>query len=293
MATGNFVLEAPPLDESFSVKFPLGLQEPDTPLSMLLNLPDEDLKPVSKERISELFRRSTLSPETLRINRHISLDAQEAIASETRENRDHYAPLLEWTRLPTGSQLEAACNLIFTHLSKRSLQENEIFSGAQLAWHLNELRVGHDLSAYIKKCVKGRKSGQSPSEAVEAALRTVRNVVCQRFPRDLMAIEAIQRDVLFSYGLPVGKYSLFAEQAENLFMPSVLFALDEYGIPIQTAQAMQRILMPADTLDAVLEKFRALPFDDLQISEFEREIVREVRETLFPSLRATRRSRLQ
>jgi hypothetical protein len=79
----------------------------------------------------------------------------------------------------------------------------------------------------------------SPSDAVETALRLVRNVICQRFPRDLMAIDALQRDVMGGAGLQVGNYAFFAEQAENLFMPSVLFALDEYGIPIQTAQRLR------------------------------------------------------
>jgi hypothetical protein len=90
----------------------------------------------------------------------------------------------------------------------------------------------------------------SPSDAVETALRLVRNVICQRFPRDLMAIDALQRDVMGGAGLQVGNYAFFAEQAENLFMPSVLFALDEYGIP--TAQRLRGSLLPASSLDEVL-----------------------------------------
>jgi hypothetical protein len=66
-----------------------------------------------------------------------------------------------------------------------------------------------------------------------------------------MAIDALQRDVFEREGLKAGNYAFFAEQAENLFMPSVLFALDEYGIPIQTAQRLQRSLLPASSLDEV------------------------------------------
>jgi hypothetical protein len=101
-----------------------------------------------------------------------------------------------------------------------------------------------------------------------------------------MAIDAIQRDVLTSRDLPAGNYALFAEQSENLFMPSVLFALDEYGIPIQTAQALRSVLTPAETLDDVLAKFRSLSLSGIPLSPFEFEVIAEVRETLFPTLSA-------
>ena len=68
-------------------------------------------------------------------------------------------------------------------------------------------------------------------------------------------------------------------------MPSVLFALDEYGIPIQTAQVLEPLLVPADTLDDVLGRFREIPLARLQLSAFEQDVIAEVRETLFPPAR--------
>jgi hypothetical protein len=282
-----YVLETLPSDQSFTVEFPLGTQREDTPLSLLLSLPDEDLEPISKERIEEVFRGSTLSPETLRGNRHVFWETQEQIALEMRARIGSLVPMLSWTGVPTGPQLEAVCDLIFRFLSPRALRENGIFSGAQLAWHLNELRVGKDFTGYIQICVKRRLPSDSPSAAVEDALRVVRNVICQRFPRDLMVIDAIQREILTGQDQPPGDYALFAEQAENLFMPSVLFALDEYGIPIQTAQALEPLLVPADTLDDVLGRFRDIPLARLQLSAFEEDVISEVRETLFPPARTS------
>lgn len=208
-------------------------------MSLLLDLPTEDLQPLSKQRVEELFAKSSLSPATLRANRHVPWEIQENIAYEIRARLPKIQPLLGWTQPPTGVQLETVCDLIFRFLNKRALQEYRINSGAQLAWHLNALRMGDDLSAYVKTCVGRRHPNETPSDAVETALRLVRNVICQRFPRDLMTIEALQRDVLGGAGLQVANYAFFAEQAENLFMPSVLFALDEYGIPIQTAQRLR------------------------------------------------------
>jgi len=280
-----YVLETLPPDQSFTVEFPLGTQRADTPLSLLLSLPEEDLEPISKTRVDELFNGSTLSPETLRANRHVSRETQEKIAAEMRQRIEPLVPMLSWTGVPTGPQLEAVCDLIFQFLSSHALLENGIFSGKQLAWHLNELRVRKDFTGYIQTCVSRRPPSNSPSAAVESALRVVRNVICQRFPRDLMVIDVIQREILTRLGQEPGDYALFAEQAENLFMPSALFALDEYGIPIQTVQALEPLLVPADTLDDVLGRFRDIPLAGLQLTAFEQDVIAEVRETLFPVTR--------
>ncbi|MBS0251337.1 MAG: DEAD/DEAH box helicase, partial [Proteobacteria bacterium] len=49
-----YVLEAPPPDQTFTVEFPLGTQDAETPMSLLLDLPDEDLEPISKSRIESI-----------------------------------------------------------------------------------------------------------------------------------------------------------------------------------------------------------------------------------------------
>lgn len=283
-----YVLEAPPPDKSFTVEFPLGTQDADTPMSLLLDLSDEDLELISKSRIERMFKRSTLSPETLRANRHVRWEVQEQIANEIRERIRELAPLLGWTGVPTSHQLNTVCDLIFRYLNPDGLRDYKIRSGEELAWHLNELRIGKDLTRYIRACVEGRIAPETASEAVERALRIVRNVICQRFPRALMVIHAIQHDILTRQKLVPGDYAFFAEQAENLFMPSVLFALDEYGVPIQTAKTLEPWLLPAQTLDDVLERFRSLPLARFQLSAFESDVIADVRQVLFPPARVGR-----
>ena len=72
-------------------------------------------------------------------------------------------------------------------------------------------------------------------------------------------------------------------------MPSVLFALDEYGIPIQTARVLEPILMPATSLDEVLQRFRELRLEDLNLAPFEQEVLHDVQKTLFPQIEVTAR----
>jgi hypothetical protein len=224
-----YVLESRPPDESYSVEFPIGLQQQETPLSLLLALDEGDLAPASRGRLEELFRESTLSPETLRQNRHTPVVLQERIAAIIRAGAAQYDDALVWSGHPRAPQLQAVCDLIFDHLESTFLPNYAVHSGSALAWHLNALRMAPDLTTYVKRCITSRNSNDSPSDAVETALKFLRNVVCHRFPRDLMVVDAIQREIFSKLGREAGDYSVFAEQAESLFMPSVLFALDEYG----------------------------------------------------------------
>jgi hypothetical protein len=140
-----FVLESAPSDEAFSVEFPIGTQGPDTPLGLLLELDDGDLTPASRQRLKSLFEKSTLSPETLRANRHTPIEVQERIARQIRTDLVQYENLLRWTRVPSGPELHSVCDLIFDHLESNLLRDYRVFSAASLTWHLNTLRTGRDL----------------------------------------------------------------------------------------------------------------------------------------------------
>lgn len=101
-----------------------------------------------------------------------------------------------------------------------------------------------------------------------------------------MAIDALQRDIFTKLGVEPGNYVVFAEQAENLFMPSSLFALDEYGVPVQTAQRLASLLLPSSSplrsLDTVLARLLNLSLQDLGLTAFEIDILEDVRRTISP-----------
>ncbi len=279
-----FVLESAPAGESFSVEFPIGVQKPDTPLSLLLDLDEADLTPPSRDRINLVFERSTLSPETLRTNRHTPVAVQEQIAKLIRSDLVQYEDALTWTSVPSGPQLQTICEIIFDHLEGNLLRDYRVTSAASLAWHLNTLRIEQDLSAYIHRLIASRWEGTTPSDSVELGLRFIRNVVCHRFPRDLMVVDAIQREIFLEQRIKPGNFALFAEMAENLFMPSALFALDEYGVPVQTAQRLAPMLLPAASLDVVLERLVNLDLSEVALSSFEIELLEEIRRLTAPSV---------
>lgn len=277
-----FVLESAPDNKTFSVEFPIGTQGLNTPLSLLLDLDDEDLTPPSRERLKSVFEQSTLSADTLRANRHTPVEAQERIARLIRNDLVQYEDALTWTGVPSGPELQTVCDLIFDHLEGSLLRDYRVFSARSLAWHLNTLRI-EDLSTYIARLINGRLKEEAPSDAVERGLKFIRNIACQRFPRDLMVIDAIQREVFTKQRIKPGDFALFAEQVENLFMPSALFALDEYGVPLQTAQRLAPQLLPATSLNAILGRLAGLDFEQLDLTPFEVDLLDEVRRLFAPS----------
>ncbi|MEY9516160.1 helicase-related protein [Bradyrhizobium elkanii] len=124
-----YVLEAPPTDKSFSVEFPVGVQRETTPLSLLLSLPDDDLRPISKERVADLFSKSFLSPLTLRANRHVSRDAQEAVANEVLSNIARWRVLLSWTWYSFWSRTWSRLRPYFPTPKHRGISRERRFFG--------------------------------------------------------------------------------------------------------------------------------------------------------------------
>jgi len=151
-----------------------------------------------------------------------------------------------------------------------------ISSSSQLAWHINELRTQKDLPAYLRDAVANRWQENTPSEAINLRLKFIRNMVCFRLPRDIMAVNKIQADVLAKRAIEPGDFSFFAEQLENMFLDPLLTALDEYGIPTQISTQIKNLILPSEHLNDLLAKLRALAprVERLQLTGFEKSLMR-------------------
>lgn len=278
---GNvFVLEEPPEEKEYSVDLVIEDQPDGTPLSLLLDLPEENLTPRSKERISKVRDDSLLSIETIRANRHVSPDTQNWIANVIVSDLFLYEDVLNWKGVPKQDQLEALAELVFEYLSASALRYYGIFSGKQLAWHINELRTSKTLGAYIRSCIENMAIEDEVSDVIERALRFVRNVICHRLPKDIKVIQEIQSEILPRHGRECGDYSKFCEQLEHLFIPKNLFALDEYGIPLQTAAQLERFIGQPESLDAALNQISKLGLPLLDFTSFEVGLIRSLQKLL-------------
>lgn len=277
-----FVLEKAPTDEPMSIEIAVGKQDERTPTSLILDLDHNDLAPVSLRRLENIRAESPLSMETLRLNRHVPLDDQYAIHAEIVQDLIYLEDSLVWSDMPKPFQLLKVCELIHRHFDGAALTRYGITSGVGLKAELDRLRHAESFRIYIDYRVLNRAYFQSVSEAVEQALQFMRRYVSYTFPRSLMAISNIQAEVLTRDGRKnVGDYALFAARSASLFINSNLFALDEYGIPLETARRLAIGDVPPETLDQALALIVAIDTSVTStLHPFERDIIADLKSTL-------------
>lgn len=279
-----FVLEEAVAEGDHVVDLPGGQQDEVTPLSLILDLPPGSLTSLSQERITTVIEESKLSEATIRQNRYIPIEDQNALFEAVSALYDSHPEYLQWKGIPRSEQLLAACNLIYDYLDRgTSLRRHKIFAGDQLQAVLTSLMAADDFKDFIAQRVESRWKDDTISDAVEQALSFLRNYVGYKFGRQLTALSRIQADVLSRYKKAVpGDYSMFAAHADSLFMPAGLFALDEYGVPSEIAR---KIIIESGTIESVDQGLRILAgidLDQLQLQPFEREILESVRQSLPP-----------
>ncbi|MCM2460289.1 DEAD/DEAH box helicase [Pseudomonas sp. CG7] len=270
-----FMLEEPPKEKDLNVEYPIGLQDVDSPMGLLLKLEPEYLTDISRERLERAYATPLISTATLIENRHIPIDRQLEIAQTIIRDLPLSRQLLTWKGNPDQSQLEYICRLVCDHLEIK-LADYGIHSGPQLAWNINAIRAQKDFPAYLQDAINDRNSKTTPSEAIGTRLKFIRNVLCYRLPRDFMAISKIQTDVFTQRNIEPGDFSFFSEQLENLFHDPLLTALDEYGIPTQISTKIKGTILPSENLNDMLNKLRALTpkIGVMRITEFEQSIMR-------------------
>ncbi|WP_296104675.1 DEAD/DEAH box helicase [uncultured Agrobacterium sp.] len=273
-----FVLEEPPPEDRFTVDIAVGTQRPDAPMSLLLDLDDKDLTEVSLERVREVREASPLSPETLRLNRHVPIERQEALYRLITRDLHLYHDMLGWSGMPRPEQLLGVCEFIFNYFDTNTLKGYGIFSGMALKAELNRIQMSRRYREVVDNFVSHRRAEATISDGVELALRFMRKYVSYTFPRHLMAISHIQADVFAKAGLKPGNYGLFAGMCENLFLPAGLYALDEYGVAPETARKFGS--GDFTTLDAALDYIAGPDLQTAQLLEFERDMLEEIRSSM-------------
>ncbi|TNB78808.1 DEAD/DEAH box helicase [Pseudomonas sp. Fig-3] len=266
-----FMLEAPPIEQGLTVEYPIGHQDETSPIGLLMQLENEYLTDISRGRLQEAYANPLLSPATLIENRHIPIERQVEVAKTIISDLTDCQELLGWKGIPEPNQLNYLCEMVYI-LEGKNLMDYLISSSSQLAWHINELRNQKNLPAYLSEAVENRWENISASEAINLRLKFIRNMMCFRLPRDIMAIHKIQVDVLEQHGYEPGDFSFFAEQLENMFLDPLLTALDEYGIPTQISTKIKHLILPSERLNDLLAKLRSLAprVESLQLTAFEK-----------------------
>jgi len=267
-----FLFHDPPTEELPLVDFPLFSQTDEVPEKLLMQMDNDDLSQKSKDRIQTLSNNGILSIKTIKGNSNIEPQSQIDLATFLKGNLRGYHYLLKWNRFPTYDQLKFACELIWKFLIDGG-RVGGISSGSQLAFKINNLRTVGNIKDLIANEIDEDGEPEKVNEAIENILEFVRFWAQYNFPKYMMALNRIQKELYEEINFQTGDYSYFSSQIECLFTDPLFVALDEYGIPIQTSNKIKDKLDTNGNLDDLLEQIRELPIESLEITQFEKELL--------------------
>lgn len=249
----------------------------NAPPSLLIHIDENELTESSKSRLSEYKNQDIVSYETLKKNIGVDLDSQIKIAETLADDSQRYNKFLKWTGYPTYDELKVICNLIWDYFNGPHLGSGSIRSAGQLAYAIHRLQSLPKTRDLINKQLEylEKEDTSDVDEAVQRVLDFLRLWANFHFPRLLRALDNIQRDIFGRLGLPVGNYELYASSVENLFLDPAIFALDEYGIPLELAKKLQDKLNPKGDFDKALSVLKQIQIEDMKLSNFEIELIKD------------------
>ncbi|WP_417743706.1 DEAD/DEAH box helicase [Salipiger sp.] len=276
-----FVLEEPPEAVDMIVDIAVDTQPEDTPISLLLGLPDDKLTPLSKARLELEVDTGGLDTSTVRANRHVEVDVQARVAKKIA-NDMVYMNLLNWSHLPKQEELIATCEIIHSQMDfSNILTGYQIFDGEQLAAVLTRIRLSENVKDFLVSRVAGKRPEHSESDAIEIGLRFLRSFVGFTLPRQMSAIQRIHRDVCRKAGVKsVADYSYFASLSESMFLDPNVFSLDEFGLPFSLSRKLLKGRDWDEPLQDAVDAILTADLSGFEIHPFEMNILDGVLEYL-------------
>ena len=275
-----FVFHQPPQEELPFVDFPLFTQDASTPDSLLIQLDEEDLKPASLERLSNVFRQDVLPIELIKANSGLDPASQVQLAEYLSSIGMDQAKSLLWTGIPSWEEVNAASVLVWDFLTSRRPRSG-VFSGKQLAFKIYALMHEQNVRVRVEAELEpGQYQAKSADEAVERVLEFDRNWASFEIPRLFMALSKIQEYVFKERFGRAGDYSFFSARAEALFRNPVAVALEEYGLPMQITDKIAKIIPLSDEIDAAICEIKMLPPEGMGLLAFEEDLLRQAQQYL-------------
>lgn len=217
----------------------------------------------------------------IRENHGLDPDHQVSLARELRGDLMRFSRSFAWLGRPSYEQFEVVCDLIHKHFVRTRALRHGVSSGRQLAylmWRFLRLRTTR---AIIEEELAAESEMPKDADAiVEETLDFVRYWVSYNFPQYLRALHRIQTHVFAETGFQAGNFLPLASTIENAFLDPAVYALDEYGIPLELARKLQTELDPRGDLDRALERLRVLRPETLSLRAFEIDLIQRTQEGL-------------
>lgn len=274
-----YLFHDPPEEELPFVDIPVFTQPEKTPGSLLIQIDREDLSPRSKKKVDQYAEQDWVDVETLKMSSGVDPEIQIRLAKHISSNFEKMLPILVWTN-PDWDQLVGVCELIWEFLLEDKHRLGGVSSFRQLAMKIRKLRGRPSLKSLIEQELMNPKNIKDVNEKIDEVLDFRRVWAAFKFPKHLMTVDRIQRNVLSKRKVKPGDYSYFATAVEHWFYDPTLVALEEYGLPIQISERLEDEIRPEGNLDEVIGRLRSLNAVSLRLAPFELQVLRDVQSHL-------------
>lgn len=270
---GNvFIFSDPPQEQLPYVDIPVISQPPETSINILLGMNIRDLDDSSYNKVVKFYDNSNLLlVDTLKKNPQIDPESQLRLAKDILNYKLSWYEKLYWTSIPTYSQLEFICELIFKYFNAKKLANNSVKTAKQLCYLINRLRYKKAINCIIENDIKYYKEKDySVDDCISKYLNFIRIWASHHFPTFLMCISSIQEEIYKKFDMPAGDYSYYAMSVESLFYDPALVCLEEYGIPLEISRKIEKNICFNGNLDLTIDKLKSINIQNLPLTQFEK-----------------------
>lgn len=249
------------------------------PDNLLINMDDDDLTKETQQQIQRYKKQNILSSDLLKKHSYVKLDYLLELGQYLNGLPSHSLKLIAWSGTPSYEELNKTCNLIWDNFVKSNRMISSVRSGKQLCYKIKQFEKSKNISNYLSNIIKENDSEEKNNDLIECALDFMRQWLNYKFPRYLMTLQDVVNEILEKKGLPKCDYSHYASSVECYFTKPFVIPFDECGLPIQISVKIKKYISN-DSIDSAIDSLKKLKTDNLQISSFEKRMIKHVQNNM-------------
>lgn len=279
---GNiFLFDSPPEEQLPLVDIPMFNPDENTPSSLLINLPEQDIPLSVKDKINKLVNQSILPVSILK--KHSGIEPEYLLATAEYLFSIESISWLEkfaWINRPQYDDVKLTSGVIWEYLGGApSARQGSLYSADMMTYWIWKLYASGSVSRFRKEMINSQINEwkKSPDDAVENVLAFLRGWASFNYPKYLLALDDIVNYVLKVKGLRPCNYLPFATMIESLFQPSTFATLEEYGLPTEISEKLlkNRFFDKDDSFDIVVDSLRNKNLSRFGEGVFEKNVIKD------------------
>lgn len=245
------------------------------PDNLVINMDDDDLTEETRLQIQKYKKQSILSSGLLKKHSYVKLDYLLELGQYLKELSQDGLSRIAWAGSPNYDELKTTCDLIWDFIVKSNRQIASVCSGNQLCFKIRQFEKSRTISNYLNNIIETKKPEEKNNDLIENALDFMRQWLNYKFPRYLMTLQDVVNEILAKKSLSLCDFSYYASYVECYFTKPYVIPFDECGLPIQVSTKIERYISD-ESIDSAMASLKKLNVDEIQLSSFEKRLLRDV-----------------